>query len=340
MFHCERPDHYEAEIWPGTVAPNVGRDAVKAVKLLENLYPRLGPRVGSFLVESCSLLTLGDWRALGRWSGFLKHVEVSDLERIDATLPWLLARGLSLRARREPRGLALEVRSLHGLAHLTHHHSGLPPFSIEQGWAGLRDWMERVSGCSKDYIEGFLLGYPELALDSLHTPVERRMDCHIPEADYFHCGYPIYFLAPEHCQHPQIIAHEHSWNTFLAEVYQSGLIHHWQEQPDFRQARLARCKAPPYGSRERHRLGLDLHVDYLGVSGELCSHHLRWLHQHEKEALQAVDQAANLNAFVEWLNQNHPEGHYHPNLLIQWVKNHSDCPLAPAFASKSASWTD
>jgi hypothetical protein len=120
MFLCEQPD-YEATTWPGIVGP----DPTEALKLLEQLYPRLGPRLGSFMVESCSLLTLGDWRALGRWSGFLKHVEDSDLERIDAILPWLLSRGLSLRARREPRGLALEVRSLHGLAHLTHSRQGI-----------------------------------------------------------------------------------------------------------------------------------------------------------------------------------------------------------------------
>jgi len=237
------------------VAPclaQVDRDPEKAVALLLNLYNRAGPRLGCRFVESCYLLTLADWRARGAWNGYLIPFPPEDEQRIADLNEWLKPQGLALELRQKPEGARLDIISLGGLEY-TSNRSGtewMQPYDRETGWEGRDQWMSAAKARLNalpthtepfHYLEGFLLGYPDVAVERYCSPAGDHTidtaDATIPAVARYQCGLPIFSLLAADCEHPEVTETEDNWQAFLEAVYDHPRLRKLTDSPEFLAAR-------------------------------------------------------------------------------------------------------
>lgn len=342
---CLQPK-FELTMLPAGQAlqPNVDRDPDKAVALLRELFIRSGPRLGCRWVESCFLLALSDQRTRGAWNGFLRPSSPDDFAVVDKLNDFLVPRGISLHGHHDQRGDSIEVVSLGGLDFTSHqsHVSWMQPFDRSTGWAGYYQWLDRAYKSAPEprslhRVEGFLLGYPDSAVEWLTSEAGqqdfRNIEATVPEANTFKCGLPIWTLNQKDVDAPDQVETEQRWSTFLSTVYRHPQRRALTASPEFVAARL------------QHNEGRS-DADWRSAPDRLNTAQLRWLRQHQDQLASASATATSgtlaTRDVAEDLNRLAPGLEWRPwvveNLVVRAALD-PQFPAQPLLAAARTTWS-
>lgn len=266
--------NFEVTLCPegSAILPGTDGDAARAMALAHELFRQAGPRLGSRFVEPCYLLALGDMRPYAGWNGFIRDYQPDDELTCDRLNRYLVPRGISLHPERvgarTDRVGAWSIYSLGGLERRTRECrlDWVPKFQRSQGWTGYYQWQNKFSAALQEHValsqghfsEGFMLGYPDSAIDAVDQlfryPSFARVDACIPNADYYVCGMPVYHLRAQDYDRPDSQTRERDWGAFLTAAYASSEHQNLAAEPDFQAARRAQAMPPDLRYQEGVRL--------------------------------------------------------------------------------------
>lgn len=237
-------------------------------KLIDELYEKLGPRLGAQLVEANVVLTMAGAR--GQTEFFIPNPLPQDIEKIEAAAAYLQDKGICLTPNHKIFKAAIDgtdtlmvnVESLQGYERVSKliHIPGIEPYHSSTGWEGLRQWtINCLTALEKAHSEGKILsdyediihvlvgitkGYPDVAINDMSEWVKNKRQSpstysDIPYVSLYKGAEPNFLYNPDHKDDPSIINTVNQWGNILKDFYSSPWHQQLQKDPVFIQARKA-----------------------------------------------------------------------------------------------------
>jgi len=251
VFFCSLP----CIVAPAGNRPPEPLSGLETSKIVKEIYDSLGPRLGSYFVESNVVLTIAGAR--GHTEFYIDYPRPDDDEKLRSLNGMLEPRGLKI-----SRGTAIHdgtllmvgIESLKGYERVSKltAFSFYRPFDASQGWDGLDEWSvelnkrARQEGISDDDLLnitcGVRYGYPDIAirdfLSWLASSKELKyVTSSIPFAGRYKCAEPNFIFLPEHRNNAAIKSTVDLCGTILRDFYDSPWHREREKDPVFLAAR-------------------------------------------------------------------------------------------------------